>query len=94
MWRYAGLVREGADLARLATGLAPLADRREADAVARPSAAACRHAAIARVGTLIARAAARRAESRGGHRRADFPERDDVHWRVHISDIADHVQDH
>jgi L-aspartate oxidase len=94
MWRHAGLVREGADLARLAAGLAPLADRREAEAAARPSVAACRDAAIARVGALIARAAARRTESRGGHRRADFPERDDVHWRVHISDVADHVQDH
>jgi L-aspartate oxidase len=94
MWRHAGLVREGADLARLAAGLAPLADRREAEAAARPSVAACRDAAIARVGALIARAAARRSESRGGHRRADFPERDDVHWRVHISDVADHVQDH
>jgi L-aspartate oxidase len=94
MWRYAGLIREGDDLARLAVSLEPLADRREAAASAAPTVAACREASIARVGALIARAAARRTESRGGHRRADFPERDDVHWKVHIADIADHVQDH
>ena len=94
MWRYAGLIREGADLARLAVGLEPLAVAREAVAAAAPSVAACRDASIARVGALIARAAARRTESRGGHRRADFPERDDVHWKVHIAEIADHVQDH
>ena len=94
MWRYAGLIREGADLARLAVSLEPVAGALEAAAAAVPSVAACREASIARVGALIARAASRRTESRGGHRRADFPERDDVHWKVHIADLADHVQDH
>ncbi len=35
------------------------------------------------VATLIAKAALWREESRGGHFRNDFPERDDEHWRVH-----------
>ena len=39
------------------------------------------------VGLLIARAARRRQESRGGHFRADFPARDDLHWRRHLSDV-------
>ena len=34
------------------------------------------------VGTLIGHAAWLRTESRGCHSRIDFPERDDVHWRV------------
>ena len=35
------------------------------------------------VATLIARSALWREESRGGHYRLDFPQRDDARWRVH-----------
>ena len=36
------------------------------------------------VALLIARAALRREESRGGHFRQDFPARDDDRWRFHV----------
>ncbi len=36
------------------------------------------------VGRLIARAALRREESRGGHYRLDFPAKDDAHWKFRI----------
>ncbi|HEX6163676.1 MAG TPA: L-aspartate oxidase, partial [Vicinamibacterales bacterium] len=46
-----------------------------------------RIAALVTVGRLMARAARRREESRGGHARADFPARDDVKFRIHLGDI-------
>jgi L-aspartate oxidase len=36
------------------------------------------------VGRLIARAALRREESRGGHYRLDFPQKDDAHWKHRV----------
>ena len=45
-----------------------------------------RTASILTVGRLIARAALRREESRGGHYRADFPDRDDVHWKRRVGE--------
>jgi L-aspartate oxidase len=42
---------------------------------------------IITVGLLIARAAVRRQESRGGHFRSDFPDRDDIKWQKHVSDV-------
>jgi L-aspartate oxidase len=44
---------------------------------------------LALVAYLIARAALDREESRGGHFRADFPARDDVHWRFHLGEQRD-----
>ncbi|MBA2340808.1 MAG: L-aspartate oxidase [Pyrinomonadaceae bacterium] len=35
------------------------------------------------VATIVTRSALWREESRGGHFRSDFPERDDEHWQVH-----------
>lgn len=94
MWRYAGLIREGRDLARLGAALPSLSGRLEARAESTGTIADWRKASIARVGSLIARAAARRTESRGAHRRADYPERDDVNWKVHVADQRDYGQDH
>ena len=48
-----------------------------------------RHLNLVTVARLIARAALRREESRGGHFREDFPERDDRHWKVHVVDRRD-----
>ena len=87
MWRDAGLVRD-------ATTLGPLARDLDAEAAALEAPLeerggdpdAWQAANLARVGALIARAAYRREESRGGHRRADFPDTDDVHWKIHTGE--------
>ena len=49
----------------------------------------CRHRNLVTIARLIVRAALRREESRGGHFRQDFPNRDDIHWKVHFTDCAD-----
>jgi L-aspartate oxidase len=81
MWRSVGLFRGR-------TGLQTAVARLEA-AAALPSPSTVegsRQRNLLTVATLIARAALRREESRGGHFREDFPERDDIHWRVHLAD--------
>jgi L-aspartate oxidase len=86
MWQAAGLVRDHNGLAPLVARLAALAHARDARADSARNTEDWRLANLARVGWLIARAALRRTESRGGHRRADFPERDDLHWKVHLAE--------
>jgi L-aspartate oxidase len=88
LWRAAGLVRERAVLEGAVDRLGAW---HAAILAAQPSAPADRDlhrvASLVTVGHLIARAALRREESRGGHFRADFPKRDDIHWRKHIADV-------
>jgi len=81
MWRHAGLFRTREGL----TAAVDMLDR--AGTAASPSTTQeWRHRNLVIVARLIARAALRREESRGGHFRADFPERDDLHWKLHLVD--------
>ena len=88
MWRNVGLVRTRerleAAVSRLDGWSAAIRANPEA---AGGEAAARRLTSIVTVGWLIARAALRRQESRGGHFRADFPTHDDLHWGKHVSDV-------
>ncbi len=83
MWRSAGLFRTREDLATAVEIL----DRASADA-SPATADEWRQRNLLTVARLIAGAALRREESRGGHFRADFPDRDDARWRIHVVDVC------
>jgi L-aspartate oxidase len=93
MWSQAGLVRDAAALGHLVPRLEALAAFRELTIARTRGQEAWRQANLARVGALIARAALRRQESHGGHRREDFPDRNDLHWKVHCSDCRLMIDD-
>jgi L-aspartate oxidase len=74
MWTHVGLFRSREGLEE---ALARLTSEDPTDAA---------HRHLLTVAWLIARAALRREESRGGHYRSDFPSRDDARWKIHVSD--------
>lgn len=87
MWEHVGLERDRAGLEHALSQLdawyeavGPLLAKGGLDD------AQWRVATIVTTGRLIARAALRREETRGGHVRTDFPTRDDVHWKIHIGE--------
>jgi L-aspartate oxidase len=90
MWKSVGLFRERSGLRDASSLLheqqAALDDRLAARAPLDHD--GWRRASLVTVASLIARAALRREESRGGHFRTDCPARDDLKWQVHISDIG------
>ena len=88
MWRCAGVFRDRAGLSAAADQLAAVRARVEAGVGAGEAftSASWRIASLATVASLVARAALRREESRGGHARTDFPGRDDLHWKHRVQD--------
>jgi L-aspartate oxidase len=87
MWRKVGLFRDAAGLNEavgvLEGGWNHVMDRIDHDAASMTS-EDWRLASLTTVGRLIARAAWRREESRGGHYRLDHPDRDDRRWKRRI----------
>jgi L-aspartate oxidase len=90
MWRHVGLVRTADGLREAVARLASW--RRAPSRVSRSAPVPSdvdrwRLGRLMTVGLLIAHAALRRDESRGGHYRADFPARDDGRWQRHVADV-------
>lgn len=81
MWDQAGLVRTAGGLREAVTSLEELSRKLEGPL---SSPTELQLANLVTVGLLIARAALQRQESRGGHYRADFPQRDDLRWKKHL----------
>jgi L-aspartate oxidase len=88
MWRHVGLFRDAAGLRAALATLDPAWQALDAalSAGASLDQDGWRTASLLTVGRLIARAALRREESRGGHYRSDYPARDDLHWTHHETD--------
>jgi L-aspartate oxidase len=91
MWNSVGLfrTREGMEDAVARLEAAYVAHRRALDNARADDADAWKQFNLVTVARLIAHAALRRQESRGAHYRQDFPEKDDVHWKVHLIDHID-----
>ncbi len=91
MWRHVGLVRTAEGLREAVTrltGWRAAVTRESPPSAAVPSDVnRWRLGRLMTVGLLIAHAALRREESRGGHYRADFPTRDDARWQRHVADV-------
>ena len=87
MWQSVGVWRERLPLAEAASTLAgydaALSGPARAEALA---SGGFRLRNLVTVARLMTGAALRRTESRGGHYRADFPARDDVHWSAHVAE--------
>jgi len=81
MWEHVGIVRSGASLRKAISELEKLSRKLVFDPENKEEAELLN---MALAGTLIARAAFDRTESRGAHFRSDFPERDDHVWGRHL----------
>jgi L-aspartate oxidase len=87
MWRSAGLFRTRDRLQDAVTRLDRAYGLERQRVRARSTDGdAWRHLNLVTVAKLVAGAALRREESRGGHFREDFPERDDQNWKFHAID--------
>jgi L-aspartate oxidase len=78
---HAGVLRDSDGLALAAAGLAELGEHAATTAAGTDSWEATN---LLTVASALVAAARLRTETRGSHWRADFPERDDEHWAVHI----------
>jgi L-aspartate oxidase len=82
MWDKVGIMRTGAELreaidrlTQIVASLSGALQTREGYQVAN----------LASVALQVAQAALERTESRGGHYRLDYPQRDDEHWNRHVA---------
>ena len=76
-------MRSAASTAGALEALAALAA--EPPSTAEPGPATWETTNLLHLGQALSLVAHRREETRGGHVRSDFPERDDAHWLLHLT---------
>jgi L-aspartate oxidase len=81
MSRHAGVLRDAAGLELAGRGIDELGAK---PTESNGDTAAWETTNLLTIAAGLVAAAARRHETRGSHWRADYPERDDEHWRVHL----------
>lgn len=87
MWRHVGVLRARPSLERAVVQLQAWAAAVAGSHPSRGEQQELRRIrSMVTAGLLMARAARRRAESRGAHFREDFPSRDDLHWSTRVTD--------
>jgi L-aspartate oxidase len=93
MWRHCGLIRQRSSMQEAMARLDAWHSRiRAAASTTAGVPEFARLRSIVTVGLMIARAALRREESRGGHFRSDFPNRDDIKWRKRVVDVLEPLE--
>jgi len=91
MWRHVGIVRNGAELAKVEQLLAELDIDRGQESKIHIPIFECQN--MLEVARLITNSAIQRTESRGGHYRNDFPNREDGNWMKHIYLQGEHTSE-
>jgi L-aspartate oxidase len=89
MWRSCGLLRDARGMQQAVMQLDAWRAATSTASAARDDDRFMRLRSIVTVGLIMARAALRREESRGGHFRSDFPNHDDIKWRKHVADVLE-----
>jgi L-aspartate oxidase len=89
MWRSCGLLRDARGMQQAVMQLDAWRAATSKASAARDDDRFMRLRSIVTVGLIMARAALRREESRGGHFRSDFPNHDDIKWRKHVADVRE-----
>jgi L-aspartate oxidase len=91
MWRDVGIVRSQEGLREAVSHLRGWRCAVERQATGDTDLERLRVGRLVTVGLLIAHAALRREESRGGHFRIDYPAHDDARWKRHVADVRQRV---
>jgi fumarate reductase (CoM/CoB) subunit A len=85
MWEQVGVIRNAKGLSKASENLAQWKKELVPDLSGKDIHAALESANLLLTAEMVTHAALAREESRGSHRRSDFPEQDDKKWKTHVA---------